>query len=106
MHEQQLLAPSMVFSTIDMDQLGKIRQRLWKKRLKMSYNCQVWKWYVLCEQRCRSTKLRKLTDVCMVERKFLPPPYTNICKILQLWGAYIFVSFQHLTFPAELMDFL
>ena len=44
----------------------------------------------------------------MVERKFLPPPYTNICKILQLWGAYIFVtgSFQHLTFPAELMDFL
>ena len=36
MHEQ--LAPSMVFSTFDMDQLGKICWQLWKKRLKMSYN--------------------------------------------------------------------
>ena len=40
--------------------------------IKQNKTCQVWKWYVLSEQRYNSQKLWNFTDICMVGSTNLP----------------------------------
>ena len=53
----------MVFSTLEMDQLGKICQHQRKECLKIRVNFQGWKCYVLSERRYNSEELQKFTDI-------------------------------------------
>ena len=77
---------STVFSTFDMDKLGKNRRRHWKEGLNISNIAKFKSDMYWSEQRYSSTKLQKFTDICMVEAS-LCPHHANICKNLWLWGA-------------------
>ena len=93
-----IIDPFTVFSTFDMDTLGKIFLHHWKDYLKV-YNSTLAKFesdsYVLSEQRYSS---RKLCKMCLYGGWLkLSPHHTNICKFLQLWGAdTIFDCFQQI----------
>ena len=85
-----IIDPFMVFSTFDMDTLGKIFLHHWKDYLKV-YNSTLAKFesdsYVLSEQRYSSRKLCKFTGVCMVVGSNFPPTIqtsVNSCNFEEL----------------------
>ena len=69
-----IIDPFMVFSTFDMDTLGKVFLHHWKEHCKVSTLAKFKSdSYVLSEWRYSSTELHKFTDVCMVGGSNLPP---------------------------------
>jgi len=54
-----------VFSTFDMDQLGKILQHHWKERIKISKLAKFESDTVKSERGYSSTKFRKFIEICM-----------------------------------------
>ena len=85
-----IIDPFMVFSTFDMDTLGKIFLHHWKDYLKV-YNSTLAKFesdsYVFSEQRYSSRKLCKFTGVSMVVGSNFPPTIqtsVNSCNFEEL----------------------
>ena len=68
-----ILNPSTVFSTFDMDKLGKIQGHHWKKRLKISELAKFESGnYAWRERRYNAAKLRKFTDVSILGGNIAP----------------------------------
>ena len=94
-----IIDPFMVFSTFDMDTLGKIFLHHWKDYLKV-YNSTLAKFesdsYILSEQRYSSTELRKFTVwlivwfiYCIVVGSNLPPAIQTSVNFHNFEGLYL-----------------
>ena len=74
---KNLIDPSTVFSTFDMDQLGKIRRHHWKDCLKISKLAEFYDRYVLASEDIASQSCRVVV-VGGWGASFVPPPSPTI----------------------------